>query len=163
MSQEKVEKYKQEKANRKKNIKKEKRLHILRVIFYSLIALAILGFLGWSVYDKFLREDETPPTMSQEEWSSMLEEYMATYVPTEAVTDKNGETVTEAMTNEQGETYTEAVTDEEGQTVTDKDGNAKTAIATQVVTQTVATTESSEAKSSSTEKADDKETSTEAK
>ena len=76
MSQEKVEKYKQEKANRKKNIKKEKRLHVLRVIFYSLIALAILGFLGWSVYDKFIREEEKPTTMSQEEWSSMLEEYM---------------------------------------------------------------------------------------
>lgn len=51
MSQEKVARYKDEKANRKKIIKRQKRKKLLIKILLIIIALAILAFLGWSVYD----------------------------------------------------------------------------------------------------------------
>lgn len=54
MSQEKVERYKKEKVNRKKIIKKQKRIKILIRVIVILIALAILAFIGWSIYDLFV-------------------------------------------------------------------------------------------------------------
>lgn len=53
MSQEKVDRYKQEKANRKKTMKKEKRMGILRKAAATVIALAIVGWLGYSAYDLY--------------------------------------------------------------------------------------------------------------
>ena len=44
MSQEKVDRYKQEKANRKKN------MNIVRKCVLSLAALALVGWLGYSAY-----------------------------------------------------------------------------------------------------------------
>lgn len=50
MSQEKVAQYKRNKANRKQIMKKQKRNKIIIRILLIIIALAILAFLGWSVY-----------------------------------------------------------------------------------------------------------------
>lgn len=50
MSQEKVERYKQEKANRKKIIKKQRIMSVVRKTVLTLAALALVGWLGFSAY-----------------------------------------------------------------------------------------------------------------
>ena len=52
MSQAKVDKYKQEKANRQQTIKKEKRMHKIKVAVGSVVALVLAGWIGFSVFDK---------------------------------------------------------------------------------------------------------------
>lgn len=51
MSQEKVDRYKQSKVNRKKEVKKEKQKNLLRNIILGAAALAVVGWLGYSAYD----------------------------------------------------------------------------------------------------------------
>lgn len=50
MSQAKVDRYKQEKANRKKIMKKQRMINILRKCVLSLAAIALVGWLGYSAY-----------------------------------------------------------------------------------------------------------------
>ena len=52
MSQAKVDKYKQEKANRQQTIKKEKRMQKIRIAVGSLVVLVLAGWIGFSVFDK---------------------------------------------------------------------------------------------------------------
>lgn len=52
MSQEKVDRYKREKANRQKIIKKQKRMHRLEMAGLGLLAAAFVGWIGFSVYQK---------------------------------------------------------------------------------------------------------------
>ena len=62
MSQEKVDRYKKSKANRKKEIKKQKHKKILSSILWSLLGLAVVVFLVYSVLVKVkpsLFEEET--------------------------------------------------------------------------------------------------------
>ncbi len=51
MSQEKVNKYKQEKANRKQILKKQKRNRMITRIAGTIVCLAIVGWIGFSAYD----------------------------------------------------------------------------------------------------------------
>lgn len=51
MSQAKVDRNKQEKANRKKTVARQKRNHILAVICGWVIAIAIVGWAGVSAYN----------------------------------------------------------------------------------------------------------------
>ncbi|SHJ35460.1 hypothetical protein [Hespellia stercorisuis] len=53
MSQEKVERYKEEKANRKKIAQKQKFMNIVRKTVLSLVALALVGWLGYSAYGTY--------------------------------------------------------------------------------------------------------------
>jgi cytoskeletal protein RodZ len=48
MSQAKVEKYKEAKANRKKTMKKEKMMKILRNSIASVVVVAVVGWIGYS-------------------------------------------------------------------------------------------------------------------
>ena len=57
MSQEKVNKYKEEKANRKEILAKEKRKNRMIKIGAGIVALALVGWLGYSVYDMATRPD----------------------------------------------------------------------------------------------------------
>ena len=50
MSQAKVDRYKEEKANRKQIIAKEKRQHIAAIICGWVVAIAIVGWAGYSGY-----------------------------------------------------------------------------------------------------------------
>ena len=50
MSQAKVDRYKEEKKNRKKTIAREKKLHVLRVICAYLVAIVLIGWAGYSAY-----------------------------------------------------------------------------------------------------------------
>ena len=52
MSQEKVDKYKQEKANRQQTIKKEKMMHKIKVAAGAVVVLVLAGWIGVSVFDK---------------------------------------------------------------------------------------------------------------
>ncbi len=53
MSQEKVDRYKKEKANRKKLMRKQKVMGIVRKGVLTLVALALIGWLGYSAYDMY--------------------------------------------------------------------------------------------------------------
>ena len=53
MSQEKVNRYKEEKRNRKANMAKEKRKHTLSVIAGSLAAVLLAGWIGVSGYNMY--------------------------------------------------------------------------------------------------------------
>ena len=56
MSQAKVDRYKQEKANRKEIMKKEKRADALRKCVAAVVAVAVIGWAGysaWNTYDSY--------------------------------------------------------------------------------------------------------------
>lgn len=76
MSQEKVNRYKEEKANRKKILRRQKIKKICSRIIVAVIALAIIGYAGFSVVTIF-HPIETTTTFqnaySVEELSSILE------------------------------------------------------------------------------------------
>lgn len=62
MSQKKVDAYKQKKANRDKIIKREKRILILEKAAGVVICLAVVAWLGYSVYGKVTQQEETKTT-----------------------------------------------------------------------------------------------------
>ena len=71
MSQEKVNRYKEEKANRKQILAKEKRhKHMLQFVGI-VIALALVCWLGYSVYDMATRPDTSALTIN----TTALDEY----------------------------------------------------------------------------------------
>ena len=51
MSQEKVDRYKKEKANRKKIMRRGKAMSVVRKLILTVAALALIGWLGYSAYD----------------------------------------------------------------------------------------------------------------
>ena len=53
MSQEKVDRYKKDKANRKQIVRKQKMMSIVRKAVLSLAALALVGWLGYSAWDTY--------------------------------------------------------------------------------------------------------------
>ena len=57
MSQEKVDKYKKEKANREKLQKREKRTLFLEKLAIGAVALGMVGWIGYSAYGVLTRED----------------------------------------------------------------------------------------------------------
>ncbi len=52
MSQAKVDKYKKNKANRQQLIKKEKLMHRLEMVLITLVCIAFVGWIGYSIYAK---------------------------------------------------------------------------------------------------------------
>ncbi|MEE1314486.1 MAG: hypothetical protein UHS49_01795 [Faecalimonas sp.] len=54
MSQEKVTRYKEEKANRKQTMKKEKRMRILRTSVVSVVCVAVIGWVGYSAVATYI-------------------------------------------------------------------------------------------------------------
>ena len=81
MSQKKVDDYKKEKANRKKIIAKQKRNAFLMKLAGFIITALFFGFIIFSVYDKWIKEDEEATiatyALSAEEISSAFEAYTA--------------------------------------------------------------------------------------
>lgn len=53
MSQEKVDRYKQEKANRKQIMKKEKLENLLRKSIVGLVVFVLVGWVGYSAYGTY--------------------------------------------------------------------------------------------------------------
>ncbi len=73
MSQEKVNRYKEEKAKRKELLAKEKKKQMIARICAGLIGLALAGWVGYSVYDTATR----PDTSDVELDASALDEYIS--------------------------------------------------------------------------------------
>ena len=57
MSQEKVDRYKEQKANRKQIMTREKRRKFLIKVCAGVIALALVCWLGYSIYDTVNKPD----------------------------------------------------------------------------------------------------------
>ena len=53
MSQAKVDKYKQEKANRKEIMRKEKLQNTIRRCVVGVVAVALMGWIGYSAYNTY--------------------------------------------------------------------------------------------------------------
>lgn len=53
MSQAKVDRYKQEKANRKETMKKEKTANTIRKTIVAVVAVVILGWVGYSAVNTY--------------------------------------------------------------------------------------------------------------
>lgn len=51
MSQEKVDKYKKEKANRQKLMRRERIIHHLEMTGIALVCVLAIGWVGYSIYD----------------------------------------------------------------------------------------------------------------
>lgn len=60
MSQEKVDRYKQEKLHRKEIMRKEKIRHIFRRCVVTVAALALLGWLSYSAYGVYKTNQPRP-------------------------------------------------------------------------------------------------------
>lgn len=53
MSQEKVDRYKKEKANRKENVRKEKMRNAMHKGVVCLVGVLLIGWIGYSAYGRF--------------------------------------------------------------------------------------------------------------
>lgn len=65
MSQEKVNRYKNEKKNRKKAVSKAKRTDLYINLFLITVTLIICVFIAWSVYAKFFRKEKPVRTVNK--------------------------------------------------------------------------------------------------
>lgn len=71
MSQEKVDRYKQEKANRKQNMKKEKVKQGFRRIVVGVLGLALVGWLGYSAYNVY--DSSRPKPTAQVDYTAITD------------------------------------------------------------------------------------------
>lgn len=62
MSQEKVDRYKKEKANRKEILKKEKRNRMITRIGGGVVCAALIGWIGWSAYSNLTADSPVSQT-----------------------------------------------------------------------------------------------------
>lgn len=74
MSQAKVDRYKEEKANRKENMKKAKRQRILRNTVTAIVVVCIAGWVAYSGYHNY--ENNKPAQKAQVDYTS-ISEYIA--------------------------------------------------------------------------------------
>lgn len=84
MSQAKVDRYKEEKKNRKQTIKKEKRNRILGRTVGVLIAAAIVCWIGFSGYSYY---QEKKPTTKTELSMTALNDYLSSLSSTDGATE----------------------------------------------------------------------------
>lgn len=70
MSQEKVDRYKKEKANRKQNAKKEKFRNIIRKCAVGIVGIALIGWIGYSAYGTY--ESRKPQEEAQIDYSALI-------------------------------------------------------------------------------------------
>ena len=75
MSQEKVQKYKEQKANRKQTMAKEKRTRRIRNTVVAVVLVAVLGWVGYSAVDFYMTN---PPRKNVEVNYSAIDEYSET-------------------------------------------------------------------------------------
>ena len=69
MSQEKVDRYKKEKANRKQIMKKQKTMHYIRCTVFGVVAIALVGWLGYYAYG--LYEQNQPREMAEVDYTAV--------------------------------------------------------------------------------------------
>ena len=116
MSQEKVDKYKQEKANRKKTMAKEKLKKKLYILLGAVITAAFVGWIGWSVYT------EKKAAAEQESMIASLQAELNAMVATTgtAGTTGTGDATTADTTTSDDKSSSEETTEEETTTSADE-------------------------------------------
>ena len=80
MSQAKVDQYKKDKMNRKKNKQKDKAKRALRRIEVGVVSLVLVGWLGYSVYNVY---DSNKPQQTAEIDYSAITNYQQSLVTTD--------------------------------------------------------------------------------
>lgn len=75
MSQQKVDQYKKEKYGRKQQLKKEKRQHLIYTVTGSVAAIAIAGWIGFSIY---ARVEANRPVSYTEVSLDAINDYLST-------------------------------------------------------------------------------------
>ena len=125
MSQEKVNKYKEEKANRKTILKRQKRNRIIARVISSVIGLVIVGWIGYSIYDRAMTNIKTSQT---EVDLAAVNDYISGLTEADTEEDTSESTGEDTATDTEGDTSEDAATDTEGDTsedtATDTEGNA---------------------------------------
>lgn len=71
MSQEKVDKYKKEKANRKQIMRREKMANLLRKCVVGIVGLILVGWIGYSAYGTY--ESSKPKEEVQIDYTAVNE------------------------------------------------------------------------------------------
>lgn len=71
MSQEKVNRYKEEKANRKEIMKKQKRMKVLRNVLTAVVIVGVLSWIGYSGYTAYV--DSQPVEKAEVDYTSIAE------------------------------------------------------------------------------------------
>lgn len=74
MSQEKVDRYKEQKANRKQIMAREKHEKFLVKLCAGLVALALVCWLGYSIYDSANKPDTSDVAIT----TTAIDEYVST-------------------------------------------------------------------------------------
>ena len=69
MSQAKVDRYKEEKANRKQIMKQEKLKRVIRNLVAVLVVCGLVGWMGYSLYD--IHEDNKPRETVEVDYSAV--------------------------------------------------------------------------------------------
>ena len=84
MSQEKVDKYKKEKANRKQIMRREKMVNLLRKCVVGIVGLILVGWIGYSAYGTY--ESSKPKEEVQIDYTAVneLQDRLATVQEEEA-------------------------------------------------------------------------------
>ena len=82
MSQEKVDRYKQEKANSKQRMRKQRMMGIIRKGGLLIAALALVGWLGYSAYDMY--ESGKDRTVAEVNYDSVTDYLNSLTAETEA-------------------------------------------------------------------------------
>ena len=84
MSQEKVDKYKKEKANRKQIMRREKMANLLRKCVVGIVGLILVGWIGYSAYGTY--ESSKPKEEVQIDYTAVneLQDCLATVQEEEA-------------------------------------------------------------------------------
>ncbi|MDO5426039.1 MAG: hypothetical protein Q4F41_20245 [Eubacteriales bacterium] len=113
MSQEKVDRYKKEKANRAAIMKKEKQRIRAMKIGGTILAIVIVGWVGYSVYDMVYEEPVNTYSVDSTALDDYLSEMNAANAETESVDEAEDEEEAAAETNEEAEEETAAETNEE--------------------------------------------------
>lgn len=105
MSQEKVNKYKEEKANRKELMKKAKRAALIRNTIAGVVLVAVIGWVGYSGVTYIIKHQ---PRQEVGVNYTAVADYVESLAATDTTTE---ETVTEDTTTE--DTATEETTTED--------------------------------------------------
>ena len=69
MSQEKVARYKEEKANRKAIMKREKRKHFVRKCAVGIVSVALIGWIGYSAFEMY--QSSIPREMAEIDYTEI--------------------------------------------------------------------------------------------
>ena len=78
MSQKKVDAYKQEKANRKQIMKREKRMLFIEKLIGVVVCIALIGWFGFSIYNKAVTTEVTNTVVNTDINTEALDAYLET-------------------------------------------------------------------------------------